>query len=57
MCRVDLSDVTASIELSGDMEMLKMNAGSTPRRNSAILVQLAVLKTRMSVPVSDAVAR
>ena len=36
--------------------MLKMKAGSTPRRSSASLVQLSVLKTRIKVPVSEAVA-
>lgn len=57
MWRVDLSDVTASMLLSGEIDMEKMKAGSTPRRSSAIFVQLEVLKTRMRVPVSDAVAR
>ena len=54
---MDLSDVTASMALEGDMEMLKMKAGSTPRRSSAIRTQLLVEKTRMRVPCSLAVAR
>lgn len=56
-CRVDLSDVTASIVDDGDMEMLKTKAGSTPRRSSAMRAQFAVEKTRIKVPVSLAVAR
>jgi len=57
MCKVDLSDVTASMLESGEIAILKISAGSTPRRSSAILVQLVVEKTLMSVPVSLAVAR
>ena len=57
MCKVDLSEVTASMVDRGEMAMLKMNAGSTPRLSSAILVQVAVEKTRTRVPVSLAVAR
>ena len=57
MCRVDLSEVTASMLELGEMAMLKMNAGSTPRLNSASLVQLDVEKRRISVPVSLAVAK
>ena len=55
-CSVDLSDVTARTELLGEMARLKMKAGSTPRRYSARRVQLAVEKTRIRVPVSEAVA-
>ena len=55
-CRVDLSDVTARMELLGEMARLKMKAGSTPRRYSARRVQFAVEKTRIRVPVSEAVA-
>lgn len=42
MCRVDLSDVTASMVEEGEMEMLKMKAASTPRRSSATRTQLLV---------------
>jgi len=56
MWRVDLSDVTASMLESGEMAMLKTNAGSTPRRSSATFVQFDVEKTRIKVPVSLAVA-
>lgn len=55
--RVDLSDVTARRDVSGDIAMLKMKAGSTPRRSSASLAQFCVEKTRMRVPVSEAEAR
>ena len=48
--------MTASMLESGEMAMLKMKAGSTPRRSSAIFAQLAVEKTRIRVPVSLAVA-
>ena len=48
--RVDLSEVTASWVLDGEIAREKMSAGSTPRRNSVILAQLLVEKTRMSVP-------
>src|SRR4051794_17112052 len=41
----------------GDIAMLKINAGSTPRRSSAMRAQFEVEKTLMSVPVSLAVAR
>ena len=57
MCKVDLSDVTANMLELGDMDMLKMKAGSTPRRSSAMRTQLLVEKTRTRVPCSLAVAR
>lgn len=56
-CSVDLSEVTARMLEFGEMAMLKIYAGSTPRRSSAILVQLAVENTRINVPVSLAVAK
>ena len=56
-CKVDLSDVTARVLLSGENAMAKTKAGSTPRRSSASLAQLPVLKMRMRVPVSEAVAK
>ena len=57
MWRVDLSEVTASIKEDGEIDMLKMKAGSTPRRSSAIRTQFPVENTRISVPCSLAVAR
>ncbi len=57
MWRVDLSDVTANMVEEGEMEMLNMKAGSTPRRSSAIRRQLLVEKTRTRVPCMLAVAR
>ena len=56
MCNVDLSDVTASSVLSGDMAMEYTTAGSTPLRNSPMRAQLAVENTRTNVPVWLAVA-
>ena len=56
MCSVDLSEVTARRELLGEMAIEKITAGSTPLRNSPIRAQLPVENTRMSVPVSLAVA-
>jgi hypothetical protein len=50
MCRVDLSDVTASSWPEGAMAREYMVAWSTPRLNSAILAQLLVEKTRTNVP-------
>ena len=49
--------MTASMLEFGEMAMLNMNAGSTPRRSSAMRAQFEVEKTRMRVPVSLAVAR
>ena len=57
MCKVALSEVTARRPLLGEMAREKMAAGSTPRLSSEILAQLAVEKSRISVPVSEAVAR
>ena len=57
MWRVDLSEVTATMLELGEMAMLKMKAGSTPRRSSAILLQFEVENTRIRVPVSLAVAK
>lgn len=42
MCNVDLSDVTASKELDGEIARENMSAWSTPRRSSAIFAQLLV---------------
>lgn len=56
MCRVDLSDVTASKVFDGEKEIENITAWSTPRRNSANFVQLFVAKIRTNVPctfVSD----
>ena len=49
-CRVDLSDVTASKLLDGDIAMENTMAGSTPRRSSASLAQFDVDHTLTSVP-------
>ena len=57
ICNVDLSDVTARRDEEGEIDMVKMNAGSTPRRSSAMRAQLDVLKTRIKVPVSLADAK
>ena len=53
---VDLSDVTAKRELSGDIAIEYTIAGSTPLRSSPIRAQLLVENTRIKVPVSLAVA-
>lgn len=50
ICSVDLSDVTASSWLFGEMDMENILAGSIPRRSSAIRAQLLVAKTRTRVP-------
>lgn len=50
MWRVDLSEVTASRLLEGEMPREYMTAWSTPRLNSAILVQLLVENIRINVP-------
>jgi hypothetical protein len=52
MCSVDLSDVTASVVPEGEKASEKMAAGSTPRRNSASLVQDGKDQRRMMVPCS-----
>lgn len=49
-CNVDLSDVTAKYVFEGEMASENIMAWSTPRRNSAILAQLLVEKTRIKVP-------
>ena len=49
-CNVDLSDVHASIVPEGLKRREKMVAWSMPRRSSAILAQLLVAHTRISVP-------
>jgi hypothetical protein len=56
MCNVPLSELAARRELSGEKPSEKMMAGSTPRLNSAIFAAVTVLKTRMMVPFSLAVA-
>jgi hypothetical protein len=50
ICNVDLSEVTATSVLDGDIAIENTNAWSIPRRSSAIRAQLLVEKTRMSVP-------
>ena len=50
MWRVDLSDVTASRVLDGEIATEKIMAKSNPRRNSDILAQLLVENTRIKVP-------
>lgn len=49
-CRVDLSEVTASMRLDGEIDIEKMVAWSTPRRSSAMRAPVLVLKRRISVP-------
>ena len=52
-----MSDVTATMAELGEIAMLKIYAGSTPRRSSAMRAQFEVEKTRIRVPASLAVAR
>jgi len=50
MCKVDLSDVTATNCPPGDIATEYIVAWSTPRRSSAIRAQLLVANTRTKVP-------
>ena len=50
ICRVDLSDVTASREFDGENERENITAWSTPRRSSASFVQFAEANTLIRVP-------
>ena len=50
ICRVDLSDVTASREFDGENERENITAWSTPRRSSANFVQFAEANTLIRVP-------
>lgn len=51
MCRVDLSEVQASMVPDGLKAREKMVAGSMPRRSSTSRAQLLVANTRMRVPL------
>lgn len=47
---MDLSDVTASKLLEGEIAIEKMIAGSTPRRSSATFEQFNIDHTLINVP-------
>jgi hypothetical protein len=52
-CNVDLSEVTASIWLDGEIDIEKIDAWSTPRLNSAMRAPLLIPNTRINVPCDE----